>query len=185
MKKQRFFSLLASLALCAVATAQVHVQPVTGVHSISVEDNVSLRIYAGEKTQLESDRPVSVAKVANGVMSIEGNVTVVLRLNPADGIVSFSAEDGASIVFFAGSFDFGNQKITINTEDNARVEMDVTANSFAAGNVLFRSQDNSFIISKVPITMYGYNFNASDNAYIEVPSVDLRLFDDNQDCHQR
>ena len=106
MKKQRFFSLLASLALCAVATAQVHVQPVTGVHSISVEDNVSLRIYAGEKTQLESDRPVSVAKVANGVMSIEGNVTVVLRLNPADGIVSFSAEDGASIVFFAGSFGF-------------------------------------------------------------------------------
>lgn len=178
MKTHRFFSLLASLVLCAAATAQVHVQPVTGVHSISVEDNVSLRIYAGEKTQLESDRPVSVAKVANGVMSIEGNVTVVLRLNPADGIVSFSAEDGASIVFFAGSFDFGNQKITINTEDNARVEMDVTANSFAAGNVLFRSQDNSFIISKVPITMYGYNFNASDNAYIEVPSVDLRLFDD-------
>lgn len=178
MKTHRFFSLLASLALCAAATAQVHVQPVTGVHSISVEDNVSLRIYAGEKTQLESDRPVSVAKVANGVMSIEGNVTVVLRLNPADGIVSFSAEDGASIVFFGGSFDFGNQKITISAEDNARVEMDVTANGFYAGHAFFKAQDNSLIISKMaPIHVYGYNFIASDNAYIEVPSVDLRLFD--------
>lgn len=178
--KTRFFTLLAAFAFSAAASAQVHVQPVTGVHTISVEDNVSLKIYAGDKTQLEASMPVpvNVAKVANGVMSIEGNATVVLRLNPADGIVNFSAEDGASIVFFGGSFDFGNQKITISAEDNARVEMDVTANGFYAGHAFFKAQDNSLIISKMaPIHVYGYNFIASDNAYIEVPSVDLRLFD--------
>ena len=93
--KTRF--LLFTLLFGSAATAQVHVQPVTGVHTISVEDNVSLKIYAGEKTQLEASMPVpvNVAKVANGVMSIEGNANVVLRLNPADGIVNFSAEDGS------------------------------------------------------------------------------------------
>lgn len=178
--KNRFFILLAAFAFSAAATAQVHVQPVTGVHTISVEDNVSLKIYAGDRTQLEASMPVpvNVAKVANGVMSIEGNATVVLRLNPADGIVNFSAEDGASIVFFGGSFDFGNQKITISAEDNARVEMDVTANGLYAGHAFLKAQDNSLIISKMaPVHVYGYNFIANDNAYIEVPSVDLRLFD--------
>lgn len=176
--KTRFFTLLAALVFSAAATAQIHVQPVTGVHTISVEDNVSLKIYAGDKTQLEASMPVNVANVANGVMSIEGNANVVLRLNPADGIVNFSAEDGSSIVFFGGSFDFGDQKITISAEDNARVEMDVTTNSLYAGHAFFKAQDNSFIISKMaPLHVYGYNFIASDNAYIEVPSVDLRLFD--------
>lgn len=174
--KTRF--LLFTLLFGSAASAQVLVQPVTGVHTIRVEDNVTLKVYPGDKTQLEASMPVNVANVANGVMSIEGNATVVLRLNPADGIVNFSAEDGSSIVFFGGSFDFGNQKITISAEDNARVEMDVTANGFYAGHAFFKAQDNSLIISKMaPIHVYGYNFIASDNAYIEVPSVDLRLFD--------
>lgn len=176
--KTRF--LLFTLLFGSAATAQVHVQPVSGVHTITVEDNVLLKIYAGDKTQLEATMPVpaNVAKVANGVMSLEGNSTVVLRLNPADGIVNFSAEDGASIVFFGGSFDFGDQKITISAEDNARVEMDVTANDFYASHAYFKAQDNSSIMSKMaPIHVFGYNFIANDNAYIEVPSVDLRWFD--------
>lgn len=181
--KAKLFSLqfsLFALLFCSAATAQVHVQPVSGVHTINVEDNVLLKIYAGDKTQLEATMPVpaNVAKVANGVMSIEGNSTVVLRLNPADGIVNFSAEDGASIVFFGGSFDFGDQKITISAEDDARVEMDVTANDLYASHAYFKAQDNSLIMSKMaPIHVFGYNFIANDNAYIEVPSVDLRFFD--------
>lgn len=181
--KAKLFSLqfsLFALLFCSAATAQVHVQPVSGVHTITVEDNVLLKIYAGDKTQLEATMPVpaNVAKVANGVMSLEGNSTVVLRLNPADGIVNFSAEDGASIVFFGGSFDFGDQKITISAEDNARVEMDVTANDLYASHAYFKAQDNSLIMSKMaPIHVFGYNFIANDNAYIEVPSVDLRFFD--------
>ena len=175
--KTKFLTIIACLVFGNAITAQVLVQPVTGVHTIKVEDNVTLKIYSGDKTQLEVDNNLAIAQISNGVMFMEGNTSAVLRLNPADGIVNFSVEDGASILF-NGPFDFGDQKITISAEDNARVEMDVTANGLYAGHAFFKAQDNSLIISKVaPIHVYGYNFIANDNAYIEVPSVDLRLFD--------
>ena len=132
--KTRF--LLFTLLFGSAASAQVLVQPVTGVHTIRVEDNVTLKVYPGDKTQLEVSNNLAVAQISNGVMSMEGNTSAVLRLNPADGIVNFSAEDGSSIVFFGGSFDFGNQKITISAEDNARVEMEQSYEDFGFPNAI-------------------------------------------------
>ena len=108
--KTRF--LLFTLFFCSAASAQVLVQPVTGVHTIRVEDNVTLKIYPGDKTQLEVNNNLAVAQISNGVMSMDGNTSAVLRLNPADRIISFTAEDGASILF-SGAFDFGDRKSVV------------------------------------------------------------------------
>lgn len=173
MKTHRFFSLLASLALCAVATAQVHVQPVTGVHSVKVEDNATLKVFSGDKTQIETgDASEPVATVKNGVMSIEGNNVVILRLNPAHSrLHTFSAEDGATI-HFSGSFDFSGQKVIVTAEDNAKVEFSETvAGNLSASYVVFDAQDNARIVSELPLLVNAYKFQAVDNAYIEVPSV--------------
>jgi len=164
------FSLF-TLLFCAVATAQVHVQPVTGVHTVKVEDAVTLKVYPGDKTQIEAKTSMPVATVANGVMAIEGIDAITLRLNPADGIVNFSAEDGATICF-VGPFDFGDHQVVINAEDNAKVEFSETvAGNLNAGYVILDAQDNSRIVSELPLSVNAYNFKAVDNAYIEVPSV--------------
>lgn len=168
--KTRF--LLFTLLFGSAATAQIHVQPVTGVHTISVEDNVTLKVYPGDKTQLEVSNNLAVAQISNGVMSMEGNTSAVLRLNPADRIISFTAEDGASILF-SGAFNFGDQQLVITTEDNAKVEFNETlAGTLNAGYVILKAQDNSRIYSELPLSVNAYNFEVVDNACIEVPAVD-------------
>ena len=170
--KTRF--LLFTLLFGSAASAQVLVQPVTGVHTIRVEDNVTLKVYPGDKTQLEASMPVNVANVANGVMSMDGNTSAVLRLNPADRIISFTAEDGASILF-SGAFNFGDQQLVITTEDNAKVEFNETlAGTLNAGYVILKAQDNSRIYSELPLSVNAYNFEVVDNACIEVPAVDRK-----------
>ncbi len=167
------FSLF-TLLFCSAASAQVLVQPVTGVHTIRVEDNVTLKVYPGDKTQLEVSNNLAVAQISNGVMSMEGNTSAVLRLNPADRIISFTAEDGASILF-SGAFNFGDQQLVITTEDNAKVEFNETlAGTLNAGYVILKSQDNSRIHSELPLSVNAYNFEVVDNACIEVPAVDRK-----------
>ena len=172
--KTRFFTLLAALVFSAAATAQIHVQPVTGVHTIRVEDNVTLKIYPGDKTQLEVNNNLAVAQISNGVMSMDGNTSAVLRLNPADRIISFTAEDHASILF-TGAFDFGDEQLVITTEDNAKVEFNETlAGTLNAGYVILKAQDNSRIHSELPLLVNAYKFEVVDNACIEVPAVDRK-----------
>lgn len=171
MKTQRFFSLLVAFAFCAAATAQVYVQPVTGVHTVKVEDAVTLNVYPGDKTQIEANTSNPFATVAGGIMSLEGDDAITLRLNPADGIVTFSAE-GVATIRFVGPFDFGDRKVVISAEDNAIVEMSETvAGNFSASHVVFDAQDNARIVSELPLSVNVYNFKADDNAYIEVPSI--------------
>ena len=168
--KTRF--LLFTLLFCSAASAQVLVQPVTGVHTIRVEDNVTLKIYPGDKTQLEVNNNLAVAQISNGVMSMDGNTSAVLRLNPADRIISFTAEDGASILF-SGAFDFGDEQLVISTEDNAKVEFNETlVGTLNAGYVILKAQDNSRIYSELPLSVNAYNVEVVDNACIEVPAVD-------------
>ena len=167
------FSLF-TLLFCSAASAQVLVQPVTGVHTIRVEDNVTLKVYPGDKTQLEVSNNLAVAQISNGVMSMEGNTSAVLRLNPADRIISFTAEDGASILF-SGAFNFGDEQLVITTEDNAKVEFNETlAGTLNAGYVILKAQDNSRIHSELPLSVNAYNFEVVDNACIEVPAVDRK-----------
>ena len=170
--KTRF--LLFTLLFGSAASAQVLVQPVTGVHTIRVEDNVTLKVYPGDKTQLEVSNNLAVAQISNGVMSMEGNTSAVLRLNPADRIISFTAEDHASILF-SGPFDFGDEQLVITTEDNAKVEFNETlAGTLNAGYVILKAQDNSRIHSELPLSVNAYNFEVVDNACIEVPAVDRK-----------
>ena len=170
--KTRF--LLFTLLFGSAASAQVLVQPVTGVHTIRVEDNVTLKVYAGDKTQLEVSNNLAVAQISNGVMSMDGNTSAVLRLNPADRIISFTAEDHASILF-SGPFDFGDEQLVITTEDNAKVEFNETlAGTLNAGYVILKAQDNSRIHSELPLSVNAYNFEVVDNACIEVPAVDRK-----------
>ena len=174
MKKRIFHFSHFTLLFCSAASAQVLVQPVTGVHTIRVEDNVTLKIYPGDKTQLEVNNNLAVAQISNGVMSMDGNTSAVLRLNPADRIISFTAEDGASILF-SGAFDFGDEQLVISTEDNAKVEFNETlAGTLNAGYVILKAQDNSRIHSELPLLVNAYKFEVVDNACIEVPAVDRK-----------
>lgn len=170
--KTRF--LLFTLLFGSAASAQVLVQPVTGVHTVKVEDAVTLKVYSGDKTQLEVGSSIPVATVAGGVMTIEGDDEITLRLNPADGIVTFSAE-GVATIRFVGPFDFGDQQLVITTEDNAKVEFNETlAGTLNAGYVILKTQDNSRIHSELPLSVNAYNFEVVDNACIEVPAVDRK-----------
>ena len=171
MKTHRFSLFFLALAFGTVATAQVYVQPVTGVHTVKVEDAVTLNVYPGDKTQIEANTSNPFATVAGGIMSLEGDDAITLRLNPADGIVTFSAE-GVATIRFVGPFDFGDRKMVIIAEDNAKIEFSETvAGKIKAGHVVFDAQDNARIVSELPLLVNSYNFKSVDNSYIEVPSI--------------
>lgn len=169
--KTKLFTLLTAVAISAAATAQVLVQPVTGVHTVKVEDNVILKIYPGEKTQLEVGNNMAVAQISNGVMSMGGTTSAVLRLNPADRIINFTAEDDAQISFLS-SFDFGDRQLVVTAEDDARVEFGKGDGTLTAGYIILRAQDNARILSDLPLRVNAYKFSAVDDARIEVASID-------------
>lgn len=169
--KTKLFTLLTAMAISAAATAQVLVQPVTGVHTVKVEDNVILKIYPGEKTQLEVGNNMAVAQISNGVMSMGGTTSAVLRLNPADRIINFTAEDDAQISFLS-SFDFGDRQLVVTAEDDARVEFGKGDGTLTAGYIILRAQDNARILSDLPLRVNAYKFSAVDDARIEVASID-------------
>lgn len=169
--KTKLFTLLTAVAISAAATAQVLVQPVTGVHTVKVEDNVILKIYPGEKTQLEVGNNMAVAQISNGVMSMGGTTSAVLRLNPADGIINFTAEGDAQISFLS-SFDFGDRQLVVTAEDDARVEFGKGDGTLTAGYIILSVQDNARILSDLPLRVNAYKFSAVDDARIEVASID-------------
>ena len=169
--KTKLFTLLTAVAISAAATAQVLVQPVTGVHTVKVEDNVILKIYPGEKTQLEVGNNMAVAQISNGVMSMGGTTSAVLRLNPADRIINFTAEDDAQISFLS-SFDFGDRQLVVTAEDDARVEFGKGDGTLTAGYIILSAQDNARILSDLPLRVNAYKFSAVDDARIEVASID-------------
>ena len=172
MKTNRFLSLVATLSLCAAATAQLHVQPVTGIHTIVIEDHVRLKVYSGEKTQIEVLTSEPVANVRNGIMTIDENAEATLCLAPGDGLTHFQVKDGASLTF-TSAMDFGKNQFTIDAEDNATVEfVQLPTGNLKANYVIFNASDNARIVSKMPLAVAAYSFRASDNAYVEMPSIE-------------
>lgn len=178
MKSKCFLFLAAALAFGAAATAQVRVQPVKDVHSVVIEDAVTLKVYvdSAKGTELEVNSPqLLVAKAVRGVLTIDGNTKAVLRLAPDSPITHFSVQDAASLELI-GSFDFGNNQFTISAEDAGRVKVKKVyeADTLRAGYVILHGQDNARIVSEVPLLLTAYSFHAEDASHIEMPSADVK-----------
>lgn len=171
MKKTHQFILLTLFALPMASVAQpdveVNRQPVVGVNSIVLQDNVKLEVVPGTETILEVQRSGQVARVMSGVMNMSGNTSAKLYLNPTDGPCVFNVEDGANLTF-NGTFDFRPRLVKIHSEDNSRVTINDT---LSVEQIDLVSEDNSRIDSRGPINTVEYNIKASDNSHIELQNI--------------
>ena len=176
MKNKGLLPLMAALAFSSALVAQVRVQPVRDdVHSIVIEDAVSLKVYfdRDKGSELEVSTTTPVAMVSKGVMRMDGATKAVLRLSPSTSIRHFTVEDAARLEL-VGPMDFGDNQFTISAEDAGSVKV-TKANeedSLKAGYVILQASDHGRIVSEIPLLLTAYNFKAKDHGYIEIPSAD-------------
>lgn len=169
---------MAALTFGSALTAQVSVQPVRDdVHSIVIEDAVSLKVYFDRESgsELEVSTTTPVAMVAKGVMHMDGATKAVLRLSPSTSITHFTVEDAATLEL-VGPMDFGDEQFTISAEDAGRVKVTKTNgdDTLKAGYVTLHASDNGRIVSEIPLLRTAYNFKVEDHGYIELPSADAK-----------
>ncbi len=180
MKNKCFLPLLAALAISTATMAQVSVQPVKDVHTVVIEDAVSLKVYIDSTrgTVLEVSSNTPVARVSRGVMYIKyikRNNKAVLRMAPDCPINQFTVQDAGSLEF-VGAMDFGDKQLIINTEEAGKVRMTkvLPTDTIKAGEVILHTEDGSRIVGDVPLSLTDYDFHAEDASYIELPSIDLK-----------
>lgn len=178
MKNKRFLPLMAALAFGSALMAQVSVQPVRDdVHSIVIEDAVSLKVYfdRDKGSELEVNTTTPVAMVAKGVMRMDGATKAVLRLSPTTSITHFTVEDAATLEL-VGPMDFGDEQFTISAEDVGKVKVTKinVEDTMKAGYVILQATDNGRIVSEIPLLLTAYNFKAKDHGYIELPSAEVK-----------
>lgn len=181
MKKQTIISLVAMLAFCCCQmpvnsqeSYKVSVQPVKGVHTVVIEDAVTLKVYVDKErgTELEVGSNEQVARVSKGVMTMDGSTKAVLRLAPDSPICHFEVKDVASLELI-GPVDFGDNQFTVDAVDAGRVKLSKTldADTVKAGYVILHTQDNARIVSDMPLLLTAYTFHAEDASRIEMPSA--------------
>lgn len=177
MKNKGFLPLLVAFAMGTVATAQVNVQPVKDVHTVVIEDAVSLKVYIDEErgTELEVSSNTPVAKVSQKIMTMDGATKAVLRLAPDSPITHFRVEDAATLEF-VGPMDFGDRQFTINAEDAGKVKMTKMSptDTIRTGYVILHAEDGARIVGDVPLLLTAYTLHSEDNAYIELPSIHIK-----------
>ena len=177
MKNKGLLPLMAALAFSSALMAQVRVQPVKDVHTVVIEDAVTLKVYidSTKGTELEVSSNAPVAMVAKGVMRMDGSTKAVLRLSPGTPITHFTVEDAASLEF-VGPMDFVDNQFTISAEDAGRVKVTMSnaEDTLKAGYVLLHASDNGRIVSEIPLLLTAYDFKAEDHGYISLPSADMK-----------
>ena len=178
MKNKGFLPLMAALVFGSALTAQVSVQPVRDdVHSIVIEDAVSLKVYFDREkgSELEVNTTTPVAMVAKGVMRMDGATKAVLRLSPSTAIRHFTVEDAASLEL-VGPMDFDDNQFTVSVEDAGRVKVTKIngEDTLKAGYVTLHASDHGCIVSEIPLLRTAYNFKVEDHGYIELPSADAK-----------
>ncbi len=177
MKNKCFLPLVAALAFGYAASAQVMVQPVRDVHTVVIEDAVSLKVYVDSTkgTELEVGSSDAVARVARGVMTMDGATKAELRLAPDSPITHFRVQDAAKLEF-VGPMDFGDKQFTVDAEDAGNVKMTKASpiDTVRTGYVILHSTDGARIVGDVPMLLTSYTLYAEDNSYIELPSIYLQ-----------
>lgn len=184
MTKKGFMSLIAALVLGTALTAQVRVQPVKDVHTVVIEDAVSLKVYFDRDngTELEVSSADSVARVSKGIMTMDGATNAVLHMAADSPITHFRVQNAASLELI-GPIDCGDRQFTVDAEDAGKVKMTKTSptDTVRTGYVILHSQDGSRIVGDVPVLLTAYTLYAEDNSYIELPSIDLKPGTDTDD----
>ncbi len=177
MKNKCFLTLLTALAVSNAMMAQVRVQPVKDVHTVVIEDAVSLKVYLDSTrgTELEVSSNDPVARVKKGVMNMDGATSAVLYLAPESPITHFRVEDAASLEFI-GPMDFGDRQFTVNAEDAGKVKMTKASqtDTIRTGYVILHAGDGARIVGEVPLLLTSYTLHSEGNSYIELPSIDIK-----------
>lgn len=177
MKNKSFLPLFVALAFGTAVTAQVKVQPMKDVHTVVIEDAVSMKVYFDREkgNELEVSSNDVVAKVVKGVMTMDGATKAVLHLGADSPITHFNVQDAAKLELI-GPFDFGDNQFTVHAEDAGNVKMIKVSetDTIRTGYVILHSEDGSRIVGDVPVQLTSYTLRAEDNSYIELPSIDLK-----------